>query len=109
MVDNITRSKGNILFLATNIWVPYTWLFPANAASTAISIVVGVMLFFVYWGFWRRGRSIIGPVIIGLLTAPLFLYANTGMHLGIPPEFQAIAQALLYASIAGLFLSFLKR
>lgn len=109
MVTNMTRSKFNVLYLIGDVFVPYTWLFPASAASTAITIVCGMMFFFIYVGFWMRTKSVGTAAIIGLLTASSIMFGNRGLNLGIPVEFQAIAQALLYASLAGIFISFLKR
>jgi hypothetical protein len=108
-VSNWTRSKFNILYIPMQLMVPYTWLFPQDMATTAIAIVCGMLFFFIYVGLWLRQRSVVGPVIIGLLTASSLLFSNQGLNLGIPVEFQAVAQALLYASIAGIFLSLLKR
>jgi len=108
-VTNMTQSKFNILFLVIDIFIPYAWLFPANLATTGIVIVCGMLFFFIYVGFWTRQRGVAGPVIIGLLTASTIMFSNRGLNLGIPVEFQAIAQALLYASMAGIFLIFLKK
>ena len=108
-VNNMTRSKFNILFLVTDIFIPYTWLFPTEYATTGIVIVCGMLFFFIYVGFWTRQRGVAGPVIIGLLTASTIMFSNSGLNLGIPLEFQTVAQALLYASMAGIFLIFLKK
>jgi hypothetical protein len=108
-VSNMTRSKFNILYLPNDILVPYTWLFPQSQAAMAITIIFGIIFFFIYVGLWLRQRGVVGPVIIGLLTSSSIMFSNRGLNLGIPVEFQAIAQALLYASLAGLFISLLKR
>lgn len=108
-VTNMTQSKFNILFLVIDIFVPYAWLFPSNLATTGIVIVCGMLFFFIYVGFWTRQRGVAGPVVIGLITASTIMFSNRGLNLGIPLEFQAIAQALLYASMAGIFLIFLKK
>jgi hypothetical protein len=108
-VTNMTRSKFNLLYLPANLIAPYVWLFPQSEKAMAITIVFGMLLFFIYLGLWLRQRSVAGPALIGLLTASSLMFSNQGLHLGIPVEFQAIAQALLYASLAGLFLSLLKR
>lgn len=108
-VNNMTQSKFNILFLPGNIMAPYVWLFPQSEKAMAMTIVFGVIFFFIYLGIWLRQRNVAGPVILGLLTAGSLLFSNQGLHLGIPVEFQSIAQALLYASMAGIFLSLLKR
>jgi hypothetical protein len=108
-ITNMTQSKFNILYLPVNIMAPYAWLFPQSEKALAMTIVFGVIFFFIYLGMWLRQRNVAGPVLLGLLTAGSLLFSNQGLHLGIPVEFQSIAQALLYASMAGIFLSLLKR
>ena len=108
-VTNMTQSKFNILYIIGDILVPYAWTFPANTALTAITMVCGLMFFFIFVGFWFRQKGVAGSVIIGLLTASSIMFTNRGLNLGIPVEFQAVAQALLYASLAGIFLIFLKK
>jgi hypothetical protein len=110
-ITNMTRNRFNILYLPGNIAVPYGWLFPSDQGSqtTAIEIVAGMLFFFAYVGLWLRTRSVATGVIIGLLTSSFILFADTGLNIGIPVEFSAIAQALLYASLAGIILAWLKK
>jgi hypothetical protein len=108
-VTNMTQSKFNILYIVGDILIPYAWTFPENTTLTGITIVCGLMFFFLFVGLWLRQRGVAGAVIIGLLVAPSIMFTNRGLNLGIPVEFQAIAQALLYASLAGIFLIFLKK
>jgi len=108
-IHNMTESKFDLLVVASNILVPYAWLFPSSQSTLAISIVCGMMFFFIYYGMLLRQRSVAGPVILGLLTSTSLMFSNKGLNLGIPVEFQAIAQGLLYASLAGIFLAILKR
>jgi hypothetical protein len=110
-ITNMTKSRFNLLYLPANIAIPYGWLFPSDASSqsTALMIVFGMMFFFIYVGLWLRTRSVATGVIIGLLTSSFILFADQGLMLGIPPEFSAIAQGLLYASLAGILLAWLKK
>lgn len=108
-VDNMTASKFNLLYMPYHIATPYSWLFPSDTRQMGLTVVFGMMFFFIYVGLWLRTRSVATGVIMGMLTASFVLFANEGLMLGIPAEFQSMAQALLYASLAGVFLAFLKK
>lgn len=108
-LDNMTASRFNLLYLPYHLVTPYAWLFPSDERQMGLTLVFGVMFFFVYLGLWLRARSVATGVVMGLLTSSFVLFANEGMMLGIPVEFQSMAQALLYASLAGVFLVFLKK
>lgn len=109
MITNATQNKFNILMFVTNLALPYTWLFPSSAIPLAISIITALTLFAIYYGYAVRTRGIAVPVILGIIGAPYLLYQNQGLNLGIPVEFQAIAQGIFYASIAGIVLIILKK
>lgn len=108
-IDNMTSSKFNLLYMPYHIATPYAWLFPADERQMGLTVVFGTLFFFVYVGLWLRTRSVATGVVMGLLTSSFVLFANEGLMLGIPAEFQSMAQALLYASLAGVFLAFLKK
>jgi hypothetical protein len=110
-ISNMTKNRFNLLYLPANIAIPYGWLFPSDTGSqsTALQIVFGMIFFFIYVGLWLRTRSVATGVIIGLLTSSFILFSNQGLNLGIPIEFIAIAQGLLYASLAGVILAWLKK
>ena len=93
----------------SNLLLPYAWLFPATAQGLAISIVTALALFAVYYGLAVRTHGVAVPVILGVIGAPYFLYASQGMNLGIPVEFQGIAQGIFYASVAGILLIILRK
>lgn len=108
-VTNMTKNRFNMMYLPANVMIPYGWLFPSDLQQSGYTIVFGTLLFFVYVGLWLRSRSVAPVAVIGLLTSFAFLYANQGLNLGIPVEFVAMSQALLYASLAGLLLALLKK
>jgi hypothetical protein len=109
LFTNATRNKFNTIMFVSNIMAPYMWLFPASATSWALTIVVAVVLFAIFFGLAMRTRYVAVPVVVGLLTAPYLLYQNQGLNLGIPVEFQAIAQGILYACLAGILMLILKK
>lgn len=104
-VDNITRSSFDILVLAHESIGGYFWIAPGN-----LSVIVWGLLFFgIYIGLWIRERDLVVPVILGLITGTFIMWGDTGLGLGIPPEFLAMAQGIAYAALAGIILSLLKR
>jgi hypothetical protein len=108
-VTNATQNKFNLLIMAGDLVLPYTWLFPSSAKGLAISIITALVLFAIYYGYAARTRGTAITVILGLLGAPYLLYQNQGLNLGIPVEFQGIAQGIFYASVAGLVLIILRK
>lgn len=106
---NMTETRFNILYMPANLVVPYSWLFPDDTKQMSLTIVFGMFFFFIYIGLWLRTRSVATGVILGLVTSSFILFTDSGLNLGIPEEFKAIAQALLYASMAGILLAWLKK
>jgi hypothetical protein len=109
LITNATESRFNPLIMASHVFLPYAWLFPVNAVALGIEITVVLVLFAVYYGLAVRTRGVAVPVIMGVIGAPYLLYANQGMNLGIPVEFQAVAQGIFYASLAGIVLVILRK
>lgn len=106
---NITETSFDIPTIITNLGKPMTWLLPHGALNGGISVVTSLIVGFYFFGLWIRTRNIRIPTILGIITATMFLSANTGFGWGMPDEFSAIAQGLLYASITGLIMSFIKK
>jgi len=109
LFTNATQSRFNLLMMIPNIAAPYLWLFPASNAALVISIIAGIVFFGIFFGLAMRTRYVAVPVLVGLIAAPYLLYSNQGLGLGIPLEFQAIAQGLTYAAVAGILLLILKK
>ncbi|MCK9591401.1 MAG: hypothetical protein M0Q91_05260 [Methanoregula sp.] len=109
LITNATENRFNVIKFLPNIMLPYAWLFPQSAIPLGISITVALVLFAVYYGLAVRTRGVAVPVIMGVIGAPYLLYQNQGMNLGIPVEFQAIAQGIFYASLAGIILVILRK
>lgn len=109
LFTNATKSRFGLTSMIVNIPAAYTWLFPASNSALALSIMAGLVFFGIFYGLAMRTRYAAVPVIIGLISAPYLLYQNQGLGLGIPVEFQAIAQGLTYAAVAGILLLILKK
>jgi hypothetical protein len=101
---NITNGQFSVEVVQSNILAAYFWLVPTFPA-----IIWGLLFFAIYIGLWIRERDLVVPVILGLIAGSFVMYADTGLSLGIPVEFQSIAQGLTYAALAGIILGFVKR
>lgn len=109
MITNATANRFNLLMLASNILLPYVWLFPSSAYTLAISIMAALVFFALYYALAVRTRGVAIPIIMGVIAAPYLLYTNQGLNMGIPVEFLAIAQGIFYASLAGIVLVVLRK
>jgi hypothetical protein len=109
MITNATKNKFNLLMFTVNLPLPLAWLFPQTAFPFAISVCTALVLFAIYYGFAVRTRGVAIPIIMGVLGAPYLLYQNQGLNLGIPVEFQGVAQGIFYASLAGIVLVILRK
>ena len=109
LYTNATRNKFDLLMVIPNIPLAFTWLFPQTSQALALSIVAALVLFSIFFGLAYRTRYVAIPVVVGLITAPYLLYQNQGVGLGIPVEFQAIAQGITYACVAGILMLILKK
>jgi 2-hydroxychromene-2-carboxylate isomerase len=67
---NATQSKFNVIYFILNIMGPYAWLFPASASQLAISIVMGLVLFAIFFGIAMRTRYVAVPIVVGIIVAP---------------------------------------
>ena len=103
-LDNITNSQYDIETIAHESIGGYFWLVP-----TFPSIVWGLLFFGIYLGLWIRERDMVVPVILGLISGSFVMFNDSGLQLGIPVEFQALAQGLTYAALAGVILAIMKR
>jgi hypothetical protein len=103
-VDNITQSQYDITVIARESIRAYFWAVPDFP-----TIVWGLLFFGIYIGLWIRERDLVVPVILGLITGSFVMFNDAGLQLGIPVEFQQIAQGLTYAALAGIILSLIKR
>jgi hypothetical protein len=108
IISNASENRFNPIIIASNTLAPYAWIFPTTAQGLGISIVTALLLFAVFFGLAIRTRSVVVPIVIGLISAPYFLYSNQGLLWGIPPEFTAVAQGITYACVAGILLVILK-
>lgn len=102
--DNITKDPTDLDTVSGASIASYFWLTP-----TFPSIVWAMIFMGIYLGLWLRERDLVVPVILGLITGSFVMFSDAGLNLGIPVEFQAMAQGLTYAALAGIILSWVKR
>lgn len=97
--ENITQNGFSPANIVYNSVQPYI------AVSTA-TIFYAIILMMLFVGLWLRTRGTATAQQIGMICAILFVSSAVGLGLGIPPEFAAAAQALLYVSLASTILMF---
>lgn len=103
-LDNITNSQFDVFVIGGESIQGYFWLVPDFP-----TIVWALLFFGIYVGLWMRERDLVVPIIIGLITGTFLMFNDTGLNLGLPPEFISMAQAMTYAALAGIILSLVKR
>jgi hypothetical protein len=103
-MNNMTQSRFNIFYIVNDLLMPLTWAIGANG----LVLVTSIFLAMVYLAYWRTGGSTRIPSIMGILSG-VFLWSGSAGVVNISPVFSLFGQGLLYASIAGLLLSFIKR
>ena len=104
-LKNITNSQFDIPVIAHESIGAYFWILP----QSMYTLVWGLVFLAFYLGMWIRDRDLTVPVILGLLTGAFIMYGDAGLGLGLPVEFQAMAQGLTYAALAGIVLAWMKR
>ena len=102
--NNLTESALDPQFMAMNAVAPYAWILPG------FDMMIWFLLFFaIFTGLVLTGRGMGIPVIMGLLSAGFIFSPVAGLYLGIPPELQSVAQGVMYAALAGVVVSLIKK
>ena len=97
--QNMTENQldtGNFLW---NSLQPYM-------AVTGATVFYALIFSMIFIGIWLRTRQTGAALQLGVICSALFCSAAVGLQLGMPPEFVAAAQALMYIGIAGAVVSF---
>jgi hypothetical protein len=102
--DNLTDNQMDITMVSYQATAPYMWLVPGNAV-----LVWGLLFSFIFMGMWLRGRDVTVPTIVGFLIGSFIFMGNYGLQLGIPGEIAELGQGIMYAAIAGILLSLIKK
>jgi hypothetical protein len=99
-VVQIMRGGFNISQVSMVIIKPFAATFPSPLAN---AIPYGLLFFFIFSGMWLRGRDMLIPMMISMVSGGMI--GLGGSALGIPPEFVVIGQTLMYLGIAGVIFS----
>jgi hypothetical protein len=75
-------------------------------AITGATIFYGLIFAIVFGGIWLRTRGTAVANIFGMICIGLFASSAVGLGLGLPPEFLAVGQALMYLSLTGAIMAF---
>ena len=97
--ENITANgfdPGNVFW---NAMQPYM-----NVSGP--TIFYGLVFGMIFIGVWLRTRGTAIGTIFGMICVGLFASSAIGLQLGLPPEFLAVGQAVLYISLAGSVVAF---
>jgi hypothetical protein len=97
--QNITQNGFAPINLVWNAVQPYIQIEGAT-------VFYGFILMSVFLVVWLRTRGTFIATMIGIVTAGLFCSMAVGLQLGIPPEFTALAQAIMYTSLAATITMF---
>ena len=73
---------------------------------TGATVFYGIIFAMIFVGLWLRTRGTAVAMQLGMICTVLFASSLVGLQLGLPPEFIAVGQALLYISLAGAIVSF---
>lgn len=96
--QNMTESHFDPAVVFWNAMQPYM-------SITGPTIFYGIIFMMVFVGLWLRTRGTAVAQQLGMIYMGLFASTAVGLQLGLPPEFLAIGQALLYVSLAGAITS----
>ena len=109
-VMTIWRSGFNITAVSAVIVEPYVMtiagseLLPDALRQNAMGILIGILFFFIYVGYWLRGQGIGLPCFMSILSF-VVIFGSGQVGVGVPPEFQKLGWALLVVGMTGLIYS----
>jgi hypothetical protein len=88
---------------------PMNWLWNVTQPFIAVSgdtIFYGLIFAMLLIGMWLRTHGTATATIFGMMFVALFTASAGGLAIGMPPEFLAVGQALLYVSLTGAIVMF---
>lgn len=106
---NMTESDFDIAFIPGNAITPYTWPLPTEPEGAGTGILTGLALFGLFAGLWIRGKNAAISATVGAILTALFAYSDSGLKLGVPPEFLAVGQGVFCLAMAGILLWMFKK
>lgn len=103
---NITETSNMIIEPYIAPFVEGTILTNPTLAANAQGILIGVLFFFIYAGFWLRGQGIGIPCFMAILSF-VAIFAAPGIGMNVPDEFKRVGLMLLIVGVAGLLYSWI--
>jgi hypothetical protein len=101
----IMRGGFNITTTAGYIMKPFTAPYPSAVAA---AVPYGLLFFFILSGMWLRGRDMLIPMMLVMVSGMGLMWGGTG--LGVPPDFITyVGQPLMYIGVAGVIFSWFSR
>jgi len=105
-VITIMRSGFDIGVVAPIIIMPYAAIMSSSStvvSTGAASVVWGLFFTFVFAGYWLRGRGIMLPAILAIMSGTLLIGTSAvGSPIAIAPIFASMGLPLLIIGIAGV-------
>jgi hypothetical protein len=95
--------------ITENGFDPLNVLYNSGGAYTRVSgdtFFYGIIFAMIFVGMWWRTRGTQTATAFGMICIGLFASSAIGLGVGLPPEFLAAGQALMYLSLTGAILSF---
>jgi hypothetical protein len=101
----LMRGGFNITQVSLVVMKPFSAPFPSPYAA---AIPYGLLFFFILSGMYLRGRDMLIPMMLVMVSGAGLMWGGTG--LGVPPDFITyVGQPLLYIGIAGVIFSWFTR
>jgi len=101
IANNMTASATNLPVL---IWDSMQAFIPN--VSNGETIFYGLLFAMVFVGMWLRTRGTATATSFGMICLSLFTISAGGLGVGLPSQFLAAGQALMYLSLTGAVLAF---
>ena len=102
----IMRSGFNTTVVASYILVPYALIMSDSSSSVssgAASIVWGIFFMFIFVGYWLRGKGIMLPAILAIMSGTLLISTTNSISpIAVAPIFTSMGLPLLIIGIAGV-------
>ena len=95
----MTENNFDLANAFWNFTKPYTDV-------TGATMFYALILAMLFGGMWLRTKGTQTATILGMIMIGLFASSAAGLQLGLPPEFLAVGQALMYLSLAGAVMMF---
>ena len=97
--QNMTENHLDPMNFLWNMTRPYT-------AISGETIFYGLIFAMLLIGMWLRTRGTQTATMFGMMFICLFTASAGGLAIGLPPEFLAVGQALMYISLTGMIVMF---